>query len=194
MPERPGLFSPLDQSLRISYSAQIRRRSQVAKAADCKSAIPGSNPGGASFSRLLPPGANELWWYFFALLTQEILCARFQGHTGLGLTTSRSSAKAPSCVWFRQTLSRSGFVLPCSECVGRRKRSDVSSDNTCLETREVFFKAPVKVPEDSPAAEPMIHCGFAGAFDAQVDRFTRPLCGDDSTTYRYILPHLAKPR
>ena len=29
----------------------LRRRSQVAKAADCKSAIPGSNPGGASGSQ-----------------------------------------------------------------------------------------------------------------------------------------------
>ena len=165
MPERPGLFSPLDQSLRISYSAKTRRRGQVAKAADCKSAIPGSNPGGASFLRLLPPEANELWWYFFALLTQDILCARFQRHNGLGLTTSQSSAKAPSCVWFRQLLTDP--ALSCRAANASVAGSDPSSAAITFapETLAVFFKVPVKVPvkvlEDSPTAEPMIHSGSA---------------------------------
>ena len=35
----------------MAYVEFPRRRSQAAKAADCKSAIPGSNPGGASFPR-----------------------------------------------------------------------------------------------------------------------------------------------
>ncbi len=33
----------------MEIDVQKRRRSQVAKAVDCKSTIPGSNPGGASF-------------------------------------------------------------------------------------------------------------------------------------------------
>ena len=33
---------------KVAETEELRRRSQAAKAADCKSAIPGSNPGGAS--------------------------------------------------------------------------------------------------------------------------------------------------
>ncbi len=45
-----GPAGGLDCSLKRTASSKSlrRRRSQVAKAADCKSAIPGSNPGGAS--------------------------------------------------------------------------------------------------------------------------------------------------
>ena len=45
---RQGFPSCLDRNQTMTYVEFPRRRSQAAKAADCKSAIPGSNPGGAS--------------------------------------------------------------------------------------------------------------------------------------------------
>ena len=78
----------------------------MAKAADCKSAIPGSNPGGASSLSYYHQGKLALVVLLCASYAENFvrpLYARFQVHIGLGLTTSQSHAKVPLTPSFADT-------------------------------------------------------------------------------------------
>ena len=99
----------------MAYVEFPRRRSQAAKAADCKSAIPGSNPGGASHrtrSHQAAPGCLTRvipWTWDHPRFLLRIVAARTPSQAKAGFRVLRAASGAAR-VPFRVPFSK---PLPC---------------------------------------------------------------------------------